>query len=201
MRYVFSYIILLVLVCLLLALNLGVGSVATPGQILAALMDSAGEGTAAGIFWRIRFPRALAAALLGGALALSGFLLQTFFANPIAGPFVLGISSGAKLVVALTMIAALGQGFVLSSAALIAAAFMGSMLSMGFILLISGKVRQMSLLIICGVMIGYICSAITDFAVTFADDSNIVNLHNWSLGSFSGTSWANVRTMAVVVLA
>ena len=201
MRYVSGYIILTALVCLLLALNLGVGSAAAPGQILAVLMDPNGEGAAVGIFWRIRFPRALAAALLGGALALSGFLLQTFFANPIAGPFVLGISSGAKLMVALTMIAALGQGFVLSSTALIAAAFVGSMLSMGFILLISGQVRQMSLLIICGVMIGYICSAVTDFAVTFADDSNIVNLHNWSLGSFSDTSWANVRSMAKVVLA
>lgn len=200
-RYISGYIILIALVCLLLALNLGVGSAAAPGRILAALMDPVGEDTAAGIFWKIRFPRALAAALLGGALALSGFLLQTFFANPIAGPFVLGISSGAKLMVALTMIAALGQGFVLSSSALIMAAFVGSMLSMGFILLISGRVRQMSLLIICGVMIGYICSAITDFAVTFADDSNIVNLHNWSLGSFSGTSWANVRSMAAVVLA
>ena len=56
----------------------------------------------------------------------------------------------------------------------------------------------MSLLVVCGVMIGYICSALTDFLVTFADDSNIVNLHNWSLGSFSGMSWDNVRTMAVV---
>ena len=56
----------------------------------------------------------------------------------------------------------------------------------------------MSLLVVCGVMIGYICSALTDFLVTFADDSNIVNLHEWSLGSFSGMSWDNVRTMAVV---
>lgn len=56
------------------------------------------------------------------------------------------------------------------------------------------------MLVISGVMIGYICSAITDFVVTFADDSNIVNLHNWSLGSFSGMTWGNVRTMAVVVL-
>lgn len=55
------------------------------------------------------------------------------------------------------------------------------------------------MLVISGVMIGYICSAITDFVVTFADDSNIVNLHNWSLGSFSGMTWGNVRTMAVVV--
>ena len=72
------------------------------------------------------------------------------------------------------------------------------MLSMGFVLLISRRVRRMSLLVVCGVMIGYICSALTDFLVTFADDSNIVNLHNWSLGSFSGMSWDNVRTMAVV---
>lgn len=56
------------------------------------------------------------------------------------------------------------------------------------------------MLVISGVMIGYICSAITDFVVTFADDSNIVNLHNWSLGSFSGMTWGNVRTMVVVVL-
>ena len=74
------------------------------------------------------------------------------------------------------------------------------MLAMGFMLAISAKVKRMSLLIIGGVMIGYICSAITDFVVTFADDSNIVNLHNWSLGSFSGMTWENIRVMTVVVL-
>ena len=83
--------------------------------------------------------------------------------------------------------------------ALIIAAFAGSMVSMGFILLLSRRVKQMSMLVVSGVMIGYICSAITDFVVTFADDSNIVNLHNWSLGSFSGTSWDSVRLMAWVV--
>ena len=72
------------------------------------------------------------------------------------------------------------------------------MLSMGLILLISQRVNQMSLLVVCGVMIGYICSALTDFLVTFADDSNIVNLHNWSNGSFSGMKWENVTTMAWV---
>ena len=74
--------------------------------------------------------------------------------------------------------------------------FIGAMLSMGLILLISQRVNQMSLLVVCGVMIGYICSALTDFLVTFADDSNIVNLHNWSNGSFSGMKWENVTTMA-----
>ncbi len=86
-----------------------------------------------------------------------------------------------------------------SSLILIAAAFAGAMISMGFLLLISRQVKQMSTLIICGVMIGYICSAVTDFVVTFAEDSNIVNLHNWSLGSFSGMSWENVAVMALVV--
>lgn len=72
------------------------------------------------------------------------------------------------------------------------------MISMGFVLLISQKVKQMSLLVVCGVMIGYICSALTDFLVTFADDSNIVNLHNWSVGSFSGRTWMDVRAMVLV---
>ena len=69
----------------------------------------------------------------------------------------------------------------------------------GIILLISGRVRSMSVLIVCGVMVGYICSAVTEFLVTFADDSNIVNLHNWSMGSFSSVSWENIRVIALVV--
>ena len=80
-------------------------------------------------------PRSLTAIILGGALSGSGFLLQTFFSNPIAGPYILGISSGAKLTVALAMIFFLGQGRLLSAMALIGVAFFGSMLSMGFILL------------------------------------------------------------------
>ena len=70
------------------------------------------------------------------------------------------------------------------SVVLILAAFAGAMLSMGFVILISNKVNNMSILVICGIMVSYICSAVTDLAVTFADDSNIINLHNWSLGSF-----------------
>ena len=111
----------------------------------------------------------------------------------------LGISSGAKLTVSLTMVFLMSRGLVSNSLSLIGSAFVGSMLSMGFILLISQRVKKMSLLVICGVMIGYICSAVTDFVVTFAEDSNIVNLHNWSMGSFSGVSWDQVAVMAVVV--
>lgn len=152
------------------------------------------------IIWDIRLPRILSAIFLGGALSISGFLLQTFFGNPIAGPYVLGISSGAKLTVALTMIYLLGKGITISSFGMVVAAFIGAMLAMGFVLLISLRVHKMSLLIVCGIMIGYICSAITDLCVTFADDSNIVNLHNWSQGSFSGMNWSNVGMITVIVI-
>jgi iron complex transport system permease protein len=168
-------------------------------EIINIIINGPNDATLSNIIWNIRLPRILAAIILGGALSVSGFLLQTFFANPIAGPFVLGISSGAKLVVSLVMIYLLTLGRTISSAMMIVAAFAGAMISMGFVLLVSKKVKKMSMLVICGVMIGYICSAITDFLLTFAEDSNIVNLHNWSLGSFSGTSWDNISVMSIVV--
>ncbi len=152
------------------------------------------------IVMNARMVRIVPAILLGGALALSGFLLQTFFANPIAGPFILGISSGAKLVLSVTMIAFLSRGIAVGSVALILASFVGAMLAMGFVLAISAKVRRMSMLVICGVMIGYICSAITEFVIRFADDSNIVKLHDWAMGSFAAIKWDNVAVMTVVVL-
>ena len=201
-RYWLSFTVLIILLLVLVFWNINSGSIPISlKDVFQILFRKEGEQTAYNIVWEIRLPRILAAVILGGALSVSGFLLQTFFGNPIAGPFVLGISSGAKLVVALTMIYLLGKSMVATSGVMIIAAFIGSLISMGFVLLISRKVKQMSMLVVSGIMIGYICSAVTDFAVTFADDSNIVNLHNWSLGSFSGTSWDNVSVMAVVVFA
>ena len=168
-------------------------------DILRILLTHEGETAQVNIIWKIRLPRILMAAILGGALSLSGFLLQTFFDNPIAGPFVLGISSGAKMTVALAMIFCMKASRMLSSYLLIAAAFVGAMLSVGFILLFSRRIKGMSTLLVAGIMVGYICSAVTDFVVTFAADSDIVNLHNWSKGSFSGMSWSNVGVAAVVV--
>ena len=201
-RCVCAFALLLLLLIVLGAANLLAGSVkVAPREALEVLLVRGEVESAARVVWTLRLPRLLAAVFLGGALAVSGFLLQTFFANPIAGPFVLGISSGAKLTVALTLIAALARGRTLGSAALIGAAFCGSMLAMGLILLLSARVRRMSLLVVCGVMIGYICSAVTEFVVAFADDANIVNLHNWSMGSFSGIRWANLRVIVWVTLA
>ena len=198
-RILVGFVILLVLTVGFSLWNLHAGSVTiSAGEIRSILFDPGVTGTNKNIIWSIRLPRLLSALVLGGALSVSGYLLQTFFHNPIAGPFVLGVSSGAKFTVCIAMILFFTGGRATSSATLILAAFAGAMISMGFVLVISQKVHQMGMLVVCGVMIGYICSALTDFLVTFADDSNIVNLHNWSVGSFSGRSWADVRTMTLV---
>ena len=195
------YLILAVIMLLLVLANILMGSSSlSAGEALRILFTHDVSGKFGRIVWDIRLPRILAALLLGGALSVSGFLLQTFFANPIAGPYILGISSGAKLVVALMMVITLGRGMMISSLAMVIAAFIGAMAVTGIVLLISSRIRSMSVLIVCGVMVGYICSAITEFIITFADDSNIVNLHNWSMGSFSAISWDNLTTLAIVVL-
>ncbi|MFR8549288.1 MAG: FecCD family ABC transporter permease [Lachnospiraceae bacterium] len=200
-RYCVAFAVLAVLLMLFTVWNINAGSVElSVKEILDIIFCRTGEETAINIVWEIRMPRILAVIILGGALSVSGFLLQTFFGNPIAGPFVLGISSGAKLIVSFVMIYLLEKSMVAGSGVLILAAFAGSMISMGFVLLISKQVKSMSILVISGIMIGYICSAVTDFVITFADDSNIVNLHNWSMGSFSGMSWENVKIMSVVIL-
>ena len=185
-----AFALLILLAVGFLFLNICIGSVALSFK----------ELWHAYIVLNIRLPRALAAPILGGALALAGYLLQTFFHNPIAGPFILGISSGAKLMVAAVMVFTLGVSRNVSSWGMILAAFAGAMLAMGFVLIMARLVDKMSILIISGVMIGYICSAVTDFIVTFAEDADIVNLHNWSRGSFSGITWGNVGVMAAVIL-
>ena len=200
-RIAIGYIILIALLISLVILNICVGSADIPPQRLwNALRFPENDKVAYNIVTGLRIPRTAAAAILGGALAVAGFLLQNFFANPIAGPYILGISSGAKLTVALLIVISLSHGFAANSAEMVLAAFAGSLISMGLILLISSKVRRMSVLIVCGVMIGYICSSITDLVVNFSDDSNIVNLHNWSMGSFSGIGSTEVITAACIII-
>ena len=104
-RYLIVFAVLVLAFCLITVLNINTGNVdISVPKILKIIFLRDGSEMEYNIIWKIRLPRILMAAILGGALSLSGFLLQTFFENPIAGPFVLGISSGAKMVVALTMI-------------------------------------------------------------------------------------------------
>ena len=200
-RLTIAYLAMAGALLALLALNLLWGSVAlSPAAVAEALLGRAADPLARTILLQFRLPRAVMAMLLGAALSVAGYLLQTFFANPIAGPFVMGISGGAKLAVALTMVVFLNSGLLTNSLTLILAAFAGAMAAMLFVLAVARRVRRMSILVICGVMIGYICSAVTDIVVAFAQDSNIVNLHNWSMGSFSGMTWGNVTAAAVLVV-
>ena len=134
-RLAAAYIALAAAVAVLFALNLFWGSVSlAPGAVLTALLGKGGDALAGNIILQLRLPRAVMTVLLGAALSAAGYLLQTFFANPIAGPFVMGVSSGAKLAVALTMVVFLDRGMLTSSATMIAAAFAGAMAAMAIVL-------------------------------------------------------------------
>ena len=202
-RYQLVYIVLLFLIALALVLNVNTGSVRlSPAKIFKIIFMGFEEGSVeSNIIWKIRLPRSLTAALLGGALSVSGFLLQTFFRNPIAGPFVLGISSGAKLFVAVAIIFIAGSFSGITPYLMVLFAFLGSLITLGFVLLFSQKTKNMSILLVIGIMIGYICSAITDFMITFAKDNHIASLTFWSMGSFSGASWGTLGVISVVVAA
>lgn len=202
LRYTTVFIVLIALFFFAIIWNVNTGSVNIPvGNIFRIIFTrDATDTTAFGIIWKIRLPRMLLAAILGGALSLSGFLLQTFFRNPIAGPFVLGISSGAKMFLAIVTIALAGFFTNIPVSVTIIASFIGSMLSMLLVLLFSGKIKNMSMLLVIGIMISYICSAVTDFLINFANDADIVNLTHWSHGSFSAASWAEVGISALIVI-
>ncbi len=200
MRYTLVFIILAIAALAAFAVNIAVGSTEVPiSHIFRFLIGGDVDSKEQAIIVGIRMPRVLMAAILGGGISVSGFLLQTFFGNPIAGPFVLGISSGAKLTVALAMVWFLERFKAVSSWTLVLAAFVGAMIATSFILLVSKRVRSMSALLVAGIMIGYICSAVTDFVVTFAEDQDIVNLHGWSQGSFQASTWESIAVSAVIV--
>ena len=175
-------------------LRLQIANLFTAGKYKSGLDNLINADTSSQILCRIRLPRVLLAALLGGALSVSGYLLQVFFRNPIAGPFVLGISSGAKMVVGMVLIFLIPHSAGNGSFSLIIASFIGSLLITMLVLLFSQKVQSMSMLLVVGIMVGYICSAVTDFCITFANDHDVINLTNWSMGSFSGANWEQVRT-------
>ena len=188
-RVAVVFALLIVLLVSAFLANILIGNVRISfDEVMRILFAGGGDIKSRNIIASIRLPRTVMTLVLGGALAVSGFLLQTYFANPIAGPYILGISSGAKMAVAMSLIfITSGTGYT-SNLMLVLTAFLGAMVATGFIILISKRVRNMAALLAAGIMIGYICSAVTDFLVTFAEDSDIVNLHSWSQGSFSGAS-------------
>ena len=199
-RCVIVFAVMIAAFAVTIVININSGNVHIGvGEIAKAIFMREGPDKILDIIWTIRLPRIIVSMLLGGALALAGFLLQTFFENPIAGPYVLGISSGAKMVVAIAMIVFMQNGLHVSSVTLIAAAFIGSLIATMFIVAVSFRIHNMAALLVAGIMVGYICNAVTEFIITFAEDSDIANLHVWSQGSFSGMSWSNVAVCLFVV--
>ncbi|MBB5227126.1 FecCD family ABC transporter permease [Treponema ruminis] len=202
-RYILIFSLFLSLLLVAVILSLCTGNVSIPPLRIFGILFGSDFGAFSiqeiNIITKIRLPRVIMAGVLGGALSLSGFLLQTYFQNPIAGPFVLGISSGAKMCVAASMIFFLKNGISLSSFSLVGAAFFGALLSTSFILLVARKVNHIGSLLVSGIMIGYVTSAITDFFIAFAEDSDIANLHGWSKGSFSGFDMADCAVSGSII--
>ncbi len=141
----------------------------------------------------VRIPRTLGAFFGGAALAVSGLLLQTYFRNPLAGPYVLGISSAASFGVALYILAGVGLGYF----GLVGAAFFGSLIAIAVILALASKVRSAVTLLIAGLMFGYIFSALENILITVAQSQKVHEFVLWTLGSFSGITWNDLRTLTI----
>ena len=184
-------IFFLIMLVIFFVLNIGIGSVSIPffetcRIILGHLTDS----TSGAIIWKIRLPRVLSTLFCGGYLAVGGLLLQVFFRNPIVGPYVLGISSGATLLVALVMLGGLNMGFpAIPPLFLSLAAFCGAMGVMAIIVIVASRVKSVVTLLIIGLMMGYLCYAATSILITFAEKERVKGFVLWQMGSFSGFTW------------
>lgn len=147
----------------------------------------------------IRLPRALATVAGGMCLAVSGLLLQIFFSNPIVEPYVLGISSGSMMFVGLVVLGGytFGMGSI-SPMGMFWGALAGAMLVMTVVVFASGKVKSIVTLLVIGIMAGYVCSAVTSMLTTFADKEAIAGFTMWTMGSFSGFTWQQVRILLCI---
>ena len=200
-RLTISYLALAAALLALFMLNIFCGSTAlSPKDILSTLFSAGNNALAQKIIFGLRLPRAAMVVLLGAALSVAGYLLQTFLQTLSPGRSLWVFPAAQSSPLHSRWSCFLNHGLFTSSLTLILASFVGAMVAMGFVLAVSQRVKRAGVLVICGVMISYICSAVTDVVVAFAQDSNIVNLHNWSMGSFSGMTWENVLTAALIVL-
>ena len=201
-------LILVLAIVILFALNLVMGSVRIPiDDVVTILMgDDNAKPSWRFIILESRLPQAITAILCGGALAVSGLMLQTAFRNPLAGPSIFGINSGAGLGVALVMLllgGSISAGSVSRSGfvAILAAAFVGAMTVMALIFFFSTLVRNNVMLLIIGIMIGYISNSAISLLNFFATDEGVKSYMVWGMGSFGGVSMANMPVFALVTLA
>lgn len=195
---------LLPLTLLLFAANLLFGSVTIPvAEVVRILCGEVGGHPAWNyIVWESRLPSALTAWFCGSALAVCGLLLQTAFRNPLAGPSILGINSGASLGVALVMLCGSSWSVTTfnwgSFASILAGAFAGSMSVMALILFLSTLVRSNVLLLIAGIMIGYVTSSAISLLNFFATAEGVQSYMVWGMGHFGGVSLRQLPAFALV---
>jgi iron complex transport system permease protein len=201
MRFLIITIGLILAVMLALILNLSLGSSKIPfDEVIHILTGQSNQRE----IWKtivleFRLPRALTACLAGAALSLSGLLMQTLFRNPLAGPGVLGVSSGAGLGVALILLGNikfnLWNSTFIGSWGIATAAFCGSFTVLGLVIFISQKVKSAVSLLIIGLMMGYLASAIVNLLTYFSSAEQIRNYAFWSMGSFADCSWPQLQVM------
>ena len=191
-------------VIVLFVLSLLVGSIRIPASDVVSILFGSAEGIKPSwqyIVMESRLPQAITAILCGGALAVSGLMLQTAFRNPLADPSIFGISSGAGLGVALVMLllgGSFGAGSIAMSGfvAIIFAAFVGAMTVMGIILFFSTLVRNHVMLLIIGIMIGYLSSSAISLLQFFATDEGVKSFMVWGMGSFGGVPMKHMPVFA-----
>ena len=178
---------------ILFILNLMLGPVKIPIQTLFNIIQGHSvDDLSSNIIFQIRLPQSLAAIFAGAALATAGLLMQTLFRNPLAGPDVLGISSGASLGVALvTMFTGAWFAFMpqLSIISLIVSALLGALVVLMIILALSHRIKDNAMLLITGLMLGYISSAVVGVLTVYSSAENLQAFTLWGLGTFSAVGW------------
>lgn len=202
--------LLLILLGALLLMSLSLGSASIPfDQVASVLLGGEADRLAwTHIVLKFRLPKALTAIFAGMALGVSGLLMQTYFRNPLAEPFVLGVSSGASMGVALVVLTAGGVGGALLAGLglagdllLTVAAGMGAALSMSLVLLVAVRIQSSATLLLLGLMFGYLVSAMVSLLLYFALPERIQAYINWTFGSFSGVASGQLPILAIIVLA
>lgn len=209
-----TYALLMTLVLLaLFAANLTFGAVRIPlRQVVEILSGGEAERASWGfIVLQSRLPQAVTALLCGASLAASGLMLQTYFGNPLAGPSILGISSGASLGVALVVLvtggvmgsATMGNGnlHLTGYLAIVAAAFVGAMGIIALLLMVTRYVQNRPVLLIVGIMMGYLTSSVVSLCNFFATAENVHTYVHWGMGSFSNVNLSQLPFFASVCLA
>lgn len=201
--------VLLVVFGAVVVIGIAVGSVRLPiPSVVAALAGGDVDQGTAVIVHQVRIPRTVTASLCGAALGLAGLQMQTLFRNPLADPFVLGVSSGASLAVAAVTLAT-GSGVATLIAtrlglsgrlAVVAVAVCGSMVTMGLVLVAGRFVKSSTTLLLLGVMISYLAGALQTVLVSAAAPQELARFVQWGFGSYRGVTWADIQVMAPVLL-